>query len=291
MTGPSSGAVGSVHIWKAAFFSTCHASAQDVLDGRERPFTPPAYGLLVGRARRFTSLVTQMHVEVCGALQPEAQRALAVFATCHGEIQTCERLIADFRDTSMVSSARFALSVHNTPSGVYSVATGSTAPTTTITGANAIAAGWLEAALIALEAERPVLLSIADEPVPPVFRGPTEPVGFAAAFLLAAAPGAAGPGCTAELAIAACGDAPEEDLAIDPTGGSAPRPAGGAVGVPTRLLAALDPLHVLARTAGACARRAPATIALGAIQPGAMLELRIGPPGPPAHRAPEEARA
>jgi len=71
-TAPPSGAVGSVQIWKAAFFSTCHASAQDVLAGRERPFTAPAYGLLVGRARRFTSLVTQMHVEVCGALQPEA---------------------------------------------------------------------------------------------------------------------------------------------------------------------------------------------------------------------------
>jgi hypothetical protein len=266
---PSSTAVGSVQLWKAAFFSTCHASAHDVLAGRERPFTAPAYGLLVGRARRFTSLVTQMHIEVCGALQPEAQRALAVFATCHGEIQNCERLIADFRDTSMVSSARFALSVHNTPSGVYSVATGSTAPTTTVTGTNAIAAGWLEALLIALEADRPVLLSIADEPVPPVFCGPTEPVGFAAAFLLGAAPGAGAPGCTAELAIVACGDDPE-DVPIDPRGGAAARPAG------------LDPLQALARAADAWARRAPVTLALGPIQPGALLELRL---------VPEEARA
>ena len=39
----------------------------------------------------------------------------------------------------MVSSARFALSVHNTPSGVYSVATGSTAPTTAMRqGANSV---------------------------------------------------------------------------------------------------------------------------------------------------------
>jgi hypothetical protein len=254
--------VGSVPIWKAAFFSTCHASARDVLAGRERPFTAPAYGLLVGRARRFTSLVTQMHVEVCGALQPEAQRALGVFATCHGEIQTCERLIADFRDASMVSSARFALSVHNTPSGVYAVATGSTAPTTTITGANALAAGWLEASLIALEADRPVLLSIADEPVPPVFCGPTEPVGFAAAFLIGAAPGAADPGGTAELTIVACGDDPEANRPV-------------------------DALRALAHAADAWARRAPATIALGPIQPGARLELRVWP-GPPRV---QEARA
>jgi hypothetical protein len=246
-------AVGSVQILKAAFFSTCHASAQDVLAGRERPFTAPAYGLLVGRARRFTSLVTQMHIEVCGALQPEAQRAPAVFATCHGEIQTCERLISDFRDTSMVSSARFALSVHNTAAGVYSVATGSTAPTTTITGTNAIAAGWLEASLTALDADHPVLLSIADEPVPAVFRGPTAPVGVAAAFLVGAAPGSAGPGpgCTAELAVAACVEDPE-----------------------------VDALQVLARAADAWARHAPATLALGWIQPGAMLELRFWPRAP-----------
>jgi hypothetical protein len=244
-----------------------------VLAGRERPFAAPAYGLLVGRARRFTSLVTQMHVEVCGALQPEAQRAPAVFATSHGEIQTCDRLIADFRDTSMVSSARFALSVHNTPSGVYSVATGSTAPTTTITGTNAVAASWLEASLIALESERPVLLSIADEPVPPVFRGPTEPVGFAAAFLLAAAPDAAGLGCTAELAIVARGDHEAPGEAPDGAGDGAPD---------------IDPLQVLARAADAFVRRAPATIVLGRIQPGARLELRVWPPAP---EAPGEARA
>lgn len=245
--------LGPIQICKAAFFSTCHASAQDVLAGRERPFTAPAYALLVGRARRFTSLVTQMHVEVCGALQPEAQHAPAVFATCHGEIQTCERLITDFRDTSMVSSARFALSVHNTASGVYSVATGSTAPTTTVTGVNAVAAGWLEASLIALDADRPVLLSIADEPVPAVFRGPSEPVGFAAAFLLGAGAGTvrSADGCTAELAIAACPDA-----------------------APT-----IDPLRTLARVADAWTQGAPATIALGPIQPGAMLELRLGPAG------------
>src|SRR5205814_2939140 len=90
----------------------------------------------------------------------------------------------EFRDTRHVSSAHFAQSVHNTPSGFYSVATGNTAPSTTITGSNAIAAGWLEAALIAHEAARPVLLSIADEPVPSLFGGPSEHSGVAAAFVV-----------------------------------------------------------------------------------------------------------
>src|SRR4029078_4285607 len=82
------------------------------------------------------------------------------------------------------SSARFALSVHNTAAGLYSVATGNTAASTTIPGANAFAPAWLAAVLTVHETSRPVLLSIADEPVPALFQGPTQPFGIAAAFLL-----------------------------------------------------------------------------------------------------------
>ena len=236
--------VGPVQILGAAFFSTRHASARDMLDGRERLFTSPSYGLLVGRARRFTSLVTQMHIEVCGSLLADAaEPPMAVFATCHGEIQTAEKLITDFRDNFVVSSARFALSVHNAASGMFSVATGSTAPATTVTGANAIAAGWLEATLAALDTGRAVLLSIADEPVPAVFRGPEELVGVAAAFLVGAAPST---GRQAQLAVMPCSEEPE-----------------------------IHAVRVLARAADAWLRDEPTTVALGRIQPGAMLELRV----------------
>jgi hypothetical protein len=240
--------IGAVEIASAAFFSTHHESAAAALAGRERSFTAPAFELLVGRARRFTSLVTQLHVEVCGALRLD-DKCPAVFATCHGEIETAEKLITDVRESSVVSSARFALSVHNTASGLYSVATGSTAPITTVTGANAIAAGWLEAALIALDEDRAVLLSIADEPVPPVFRGPTHVTGVAAAFLLRPA---SPTGCRAELAIVAATDADEP-----------------------------DPLHGLARIFQAHAAQPDhvATISVGRVRPGGTLQLRIGPEG------------
>jgi len=237
-------AVGTVHILGASFFSTHHATPGDALTDRERPFTAPTYSLLVGRARRFTSLVTQMHIEVCGALQSQSE-STAVFATCHGEIQTAEKLLADFHANHMVSSAKFALSVHNSPSGVYSVATGNTAPTTTITGGNAVAAGWLEAALTALESGKPVLLSIADEPVPAIFHGPTTQVGVAAAFVLGAPVG--NHGRRAELAIVE--SATEEDT-----------------------------LHVLARAAEAAQGTRPdgtATITLGRLGPNALLQLRF----------------
>ena len=240
----------AVQILGASFFSTHHASAADVLAGRERAVTAPAYALLVGRSRRFTSLATQMHMEVCGALPTDAAAPpITVFATCHGEIQTAGTLITDFRASAMVSSARFALSVHNTPSGLYSVATGSTAPSNTITGANAIAAGWLEAALTAVDAGRTVLLSIADEPVPAMFEGPPQPVGFAAAFLLGP-PRDDGGGGRAQLGItpSAGHDEPE----------------------------APDTLEVLARAVDAANGAAPAAVRLGHIQPGATLEIRFG---------------
>lgn len=240
--------IGAVQVLGASFFSTHHASALDALAGRARTAVAPAYALLAGRARRFTSLVTQLHMEVCGALRiDEGEPPVTVFATCHGEIQLAETLIADFRANAVVSSARFALSVHNTPSGLYSVATRSHAASTTVTGANAIAAGWLEAALTVLDAGKPVLLSIADEPVPAAFAGPAETAGVAAAFLLGPA---AATGGAAALALAPCtSDA-------DPV-----------------------PRDVLARAAAAAMGRERATVSLGLVQPGAALELRFHAPG------------
>lgn len=235
----------AIQILGASFFSTHHASAADAVTGRIRPLTPPTYPLLVARARRFTSLVTQMHIEVCGALPVDAAAPpSSVFATCQGEIQTADMLIADFRANAMVSSARFALSVHNTPSGLYSVATASTAPSTTVTGSNAIAAGWLEAALTVLDGGGTVLLSLADEPVPAVFKGPTEPAGVAAAFLLG--PAGRAPGRSAQLVMTPSSDDVE-----------------------------VQPLDVLARAADAANGSTPTTIRLGRIQPGHALELRF----------------
>jgi Beta-ketoacyl synthase, N-terminal domain len=287
-----------IHVVATSFFSTHHGSAADVLAGRERPVTAPTYPLLAGRARRFTSLATQMHMEVLGALPVEP--TTAVFATVDGEIQTAEKLIADF---PLVSGARFALSVHNSPSGVYSVATGSTSPTTTVTGSNALAAGWLEAALTAHD--RPVLLSIADEPVPSVFQGPTQTVGVAAGFLLGAH------GRRAELVMASgeteavdadvrCAqsfsrqdaETPRREGAIsrssdrsrsdqigsdqiesDPLFLASRRFGVKNLGTPN---VGIDTLQTLAQIAEAFARDDASVITLGSVQPGTTLELHVG---------------
>ena len=246
-----------VQILGASFFSTHHATVDDVAADHRRAVTVPAFPLLVARARRFTSLATQMHLEVCGALPIDnAEPPLTVFATCHGEIQTAETLIADFRANAMVSSARFALSVHNSPSGLYSVATGSQAASTTITGGNAIAAGWLEAALITLDTGRTVLLSIADEQVPAVFQGPEQTAGVAAAFLV-------GPARRGEPGALHLGPARHggrrAQLAIRPGTASAD----------------FDAVSLLARAVHAATGEEAATLVLGHIQPGGTLELRF----------------
>jgi len=234
----------------ASFFSTHCASVDDALAGTEREFTAPKFALLTGRARRFTSLATQLHIEVCGALPRESAGRPAVFATCHGEIQTAHRLICEFRDSGEVSSAHFAQSVHNTPSGLYSVAAGNTAPSNTITGANAVAAGWLEAALVARETEGPVILSIADESVPEAFGGPGEPAGVAAAFLLGPATAPPGGGVPARLSMEESGELPERMLSL------------------------------LARIVHLVIAGATGTVTLGSVQPGAALRLHVTRMGP-----------
>jgi hypothetical protein len=245
--------IASIEVIAATFFAIRYASGQDLLAGRERAMTAPKSELLVGRARRFTSLVTQMHMEVTGPLHARApQPPIAVFATRYGEIQTGENLMVDYRNLASVSSARFALSVHNTPSGLYSVATGSIAPSTTITGANAIAAGWLEAALTVIESGRTVLLSIADEPIPEVFKGPPEPLGVAAGFLL----GPASPmAYRAQLATVA-----DSDGHTDPTNTERD---------------SISTQQVLARAVDAWSCRESITMALGAIQRGKTLQLQL----------------
>ena len=257
--------VGSIHVVATSFFSTHHASAADALAGRARAVTAPAYPLLAGRARRFTSLVTQMHMEVLGALPVDPTAVpCSVFATVHGEIQTAEKLIADFHANALVSGARFALSVHNSPSGVYSVATGSTSPTTTVTGSNALAAGWLEAALTAHD--RPVLLSIADEPVPEVFRGPrpngssARPRPEDAALRTAEARPTDGPDQTVGVAAGFLFGSSGRHAELVMVTGRVP----------------VDTLRTLARIADACARDTTTVIPLGSVQPGTTLELHVG---------------
>jgi hypothetical protein len=196
MSGATANPFGTLFVAGHGFFSSHHGSAADALrDARIVAPRKPQFELLVARARRFTSLVTQTHVEVCGqALRVHAatngEAPFGVFASQHGELQIAADLISDLLTLKSVSSARFALSVHNAPSGLLSIATKNTRATTTIAaGELSWSAGLLEAYLTAREREAPVLLSYADEPVPALFGGPLTDFALGFALLLSPAPG------------------------------------------------------------------------------------------------------
>jgi hypothetical protein len=89
-----------------------------------------------------------------------------VFASPHGEIQRTQALLANLAAAEPLSPTAFSLSVHNTASGLYSIASNNCEPSTAIAaGADTLALAVVEAAGALQHCER-VLVVFADEPLP-----------------------------------------------------------------------------------------------------------------------------
>ena len=156
-----------------AFFSPEYATIDDAFGDQKREPIEPKFLIVPGRLRRFTSRVTQMHLEVAGDALTRASEppsgVVAVFSTAMGELSTAIDLLDGIFTEHATSAARFTQSVHNTPSGLFSIATGNTKPSTTVvTGPSTFATAILEAALLA-QADT-VLLTCADDAFPKVLR-------------------------------------------------------------------------------------------------------------------------
>jgi hypothetical protein len=128
----------------------------------------PALKFIKPMQRRRFSRLSRMALQVAYDCAQDDHSLRTVFASRHGEIHRTKALLDDIVQSEPISPMGFSLSVHNTGSGLYSIASGNRAPST------AIAAGRdsLEAALIdALgqlrqDASAPVLVVLADEPLP-----------------------------------------------------------------------------------------------------------------------------
>ena len=180
----------SMRVLGTGFFAPEYAALADVRAGVERAPVPPPFALVEGRARRFTSLVTQMHLDASGtairASGVDAKAVRSIFASSGGELATAVHILDSINETASVSAARFVQSVHNTPSGVFSIATGNVLSSTTIAaGSDTVAAALVEAALLCAEDPSPVLVSFGDEAVPALFRPQRAYRAFAAALVLA----------------------------------------------------------------------------------------------------------
>ncbi len=172
------------------FFAPSYASVDAVHRGEARAAVMPTFPIVLGRARRFTSLVTQMHLEASGlalaAATVDAKRVRSIFASANGELATALHILESMDASASVSAARFVQSVHNTPSGVFSIATGNTLPSNTVAaGEDTVAAALVEAAWMCAEDPSPVLVSFADEPIPALFRPEREVTALAVAFVVA----------------------------------------------------------------------------------------------------------
>lgn len=139
-----------------------------------------------------------------------------VYASRHGELARTTELLQQLAQSDAVSPMGFSLAVLNATAGVYSIARGNRAPCSAVSaGDDTLAMGWLEAALQARKAARPVLFVYADAPVPDVY-GVHPPGALSAlAMLLHADPGK---GRTAwQCGWEAVSDTKGQDMAATPS--------------------------------------------------------------------------
>jgi hypothetical protein len=179
----------------------------------------PALDLLPAVERRRTGMLVKLTLaagqDALGGSREAAARLPTVFASSGGDGEVindiCITLAGEDRQ---VSPTRFHNSVHNAPAGYWSIATGSRAPSTSLSAYDgSFAAGLVEAAAqIATGCERLLLVS-ADMPYPEPLRS-MRPVTrpFAVALLLCAARGASS---VASLDIAPGGPGATPDAMVD----------------------------------------------------------------------------
>lgn len=139
--------------------------------------------------RRRLSRLSKMALRVaynCLGENPVPMRT--VFCSRHGELTRTAELLNSIVAAEALSPTAFSMSVHNTASGLHSIAHQDKSPSSAIaSGIDTLESGFLDAAAtLHANAETRLILVIADEPPPEPFNriaGEDVPA-YAAAFLL-----------------------------------------------------------------------------------------------------------
>lgn len=145
---------------------------------------PPAERRRTGLAVRIALATGLSAIERAGL---DASRLLTVFSSSGGDGDNCgaicEVLASDDRQ---ISPTRFHNSVHNAPSGYWSIATGARAASTSLCAFDgSFGAGLLEALTQVMTEQQPVALMAYDTPYPPPLRTARPvPHGFGLAMVL-----------------------------------------------------------------------------------------------------------
>jgi hypothetical protein len=116
--------------------------------------------------RRRLSRLSRLALSAAHSCAGERHFLPTVFASRHGEIHRTLGLLGDLAHNEPLSPMAFSLSVHNTASGLYSITTGNTAPSTAIAaGADTLSMAMIEA-IGQLQRHDEVMVVYAEEPLP-----------------------------------------------------------------------------------------------------------------------------
>jgi len=187
------------------------------------PEDAPDVSFLPALFRRRLSRLSKMALWVArdclGESDPTACRT--VFGSRHGEMPRTLRLLEQMAQGESLSPTDFAMSVHNTAAGLFSIWAGNQQPATAIAaGPASLAASLLEAfGQAARHPQQAVLLVFADEALPGVFTSyADEPMitGALALRLMGGGPGEPLHWHWAAGASAAPGTAPDSSPAGEP---------------------------------------------------------------------------
>ncbi len=138
-------------------------------------FTPPKPQYYPKGQLRRLSPFSKAVLHCLDIPQALTQNLPLVFASQHGDLAKTVSLIKDAALGEDLSPTQFALSVHNATTGLFSIATNNTAPTTTISaGSNTFIEGLIEAAMQCQQnsspVNTPVIYTYCDFDVPEEYR-------------------------------------------------------------------------------------------------------------------------
>ncbi len=137
----------------------------------QRDAAPPSCDLVPLNLRRRMSLPSKYAVHIALSLASRHQVDYAIFASRHGELQRTYHLLNEILSGEEASPIAFSQSVHNTASGLFTIAAQSNLPVTSLAACeDSFGQGLLEAyARIKTAAGKRLLFVCFDEIVPDVY--------------------------------------------------------------------------------------------------------------------------
>lgn len=138
------------------------------------------------QARRM-SIPSRLAVEVGLELIDETTIDYAIFVSRHGELERTHKILTTLNNNNEISPTDFALSVHNTASGLLTIIAKKSIPITSISaGQDGFHQGLIEAQSLLSQKDKKVLLIDFDGPIPEMYHPQITPLvpAYAVGFIL-----------------------------------------------------------------------------------------------------------